>query len=253
MGGWEDIGWEWNFEWRRQFFQWEQPLYQELRHFIAHFQPTHHEDMWQWRENKEDGFTVKSCYDLLHRTSRHTTDIGPLKKFVFTNVWKCAAPSKVCAFSWQLLLSRIPTKDNLWKRRMLRDDQLVCSLCNMTAETPTHLFLHCSCVTKVWYAVMSWLGLILISPPNIEISMAMFAGCARGKVAREGLILVWNSVMWVIWKMRNDCIFNNKVVVVEDMVDQVQLLSWKWFLNRKAKGPCMLNEWKCIPFDCFRR
>jgi hypothetical protein len=31
--------------------------------------------------------------------------------------------------------------------------------------------------------------------------------------------LVWNSMMWVVSKMRNDCIFNNKVVVVEDMVE----------------------------------
>jgi hypothetical protein len=53
--------------------------------------------------------------------------------------------------------------------------------------------------------------------------------------------------------MRNDCIFNNKVVVVEDMVDQVQLLSWRWFLNSKAKGPCMLYEWKWSPFDCYHR
>jgi hypothetical protein len=253
MGGWNDFQWVWNLEWRRQFFEWEQPLYQQLIQIIAQFQPTQQEDMWQWRENVEDGFTVKSCYDLLHRTFNVIAEIGPLKKFVFSNIWRCAAPSKVCAFSWQLLLERIPTKDNLWKRRMLLGDQLSCVFCNAAVETPTHLFLHCPCVSKIWYAVMKWLGLILISPPNIETSMAVFAGCAREKVARAGLILVWNSVMWVVWKMRNDCIFNNKVVVVEDMVEQVQLLSWRWFLNRKARGPCMLYEWKWCPFECFQR
>ncbi|MCI34415.1 hypothetical protein A2U01_0055635, partial [Trifolium medium] len=34
--------------------------------------------------------------------------------------------------------------------------------------------------------------------------------------------------------VRNDCIFNNGVVIVEDVVDQIKLLSWKWFIGRMA-------------------
>jgi hypothetical protein len=253
LGVWIDGGWRWNLEWRRHFFVWEQPLYLQLVNVIEQFQPNQREDVWNWRENVEDGFTVKSCYDLLYKTFRVDGEIDSLKKFVFSNIWRCAAPSKVCAFSWQLVLRRIPTRDNLWRRRMVPDDQLSCTFCDSAFETPTHLFLHCMCVSKVWYAVMNWLGLVLISPPNLEISMAVLAGCGRNKEIREGLILVWNSVLWVVWKSRNACIFNNSVVSVEDMVEQVQLLSWRWFLNRKAKSPCMLYEWKQCPLDCFIR
>jgi hypothetical protein len=117
---------------------------------------------------------------------------------------------------------------------MLQEDQLPCIFCNSVVETLAHLFLHCPFVSKVWYAVMNWLGVVLISPPNLQISMAMLSGCARNKVAREGLILVWNTVMWVVWKSRNESIFNNNVSNVEDMVDQVQLLSWRWFFKSES-------------------
>jgi hypothetical protein len=251
LGRWIDSRWCWNLEWRRQFFEWEQPLSLQLALVIDHFQPTLVDDSWHWRENMEEGFTVKSCYDLLHKTFRANEELGPLKDFVFSNIWCCAAPSKVCAFSWQLLLGRIPTKENLWKRRMLMEDNLSCTFCGFTMETTNHLFLHCPFVTKLWYAVMRWIDVVLISPPNLEISLAMFAGCARNKVTREGLILVWNTVMWVVWKSRNAWIFNNKTTTVEDMMEQIQLSSWRWFLNRKAKGPCLLYEWKWSPLDCF--
>ncbi|MCI36919.1 hypothetical protein A2U01_0058143, partial [Trifolium medium] len=39
--------------------------------------------------------------------------MDPTDEFVFTNFWKCGAPSKVCVFSWQMLLDRIQTTDNL--------------------------------------------------------------------------------------------------------------------------------------------
>jgi hypothetical protein len=83
MGGWIDFRWIWNLEWRRQFFEWEQPLDQQLVQIIAQFQPTQQDDMWQWRENLDDGFTVKSCYDLLHRTFHITVEIGRLRNLCF--------------------------------------------------------------------------------------------------------------------------------------------------------------------------
>jgi hypothetical protein len=59
--------------------------------------------------------------------------------------------------------------------------------------------------------------------------------------------------MWVVWKNINDCIFNYKLADTAEMLEQVQLVSWKWFISRKAKGPCLLYEWKWSPLDCFNR
>jgi hypothetical protein len=81
----------------------------------------------------------------------------------------------------------------------------------------------------------------------------MFVGCAKDKRAKKGLILIWNIIVWELEKNRNDLIFNNKEMNIEELVDQIKLWSWRWFINRMAKGPCLLYEWKWSPFDCFNR
>jgi hypothetical protein len=253
MGSWIDNAWRWDFRWRRRFFDWETDVARQLEQVVEQFIPSQAADCWKWRYNGDDGFTVKTCYDLLYAKSRGDVVSDPLREFVFAKVWKCAAPSKVCAFSWQLLLGKIPTKVNLWRRRMLQENELQCALCGSEMETATHLFLHCINTAKVWYAIMNWLGLVLILPNSLEINFAMVVGCATNKAAREGLILIWNAFMWVVWRSRNDSVFNNKAADTVEMVEQIQLLSWMWFLNRKAKGPCLLYEWKWSPLDCFNR
>jgi hypothetical protein len=251
MGSWFNGQWRWDLHWRRNFFEWEEDLYRQLDVIITGFTPTLSDDSWIWRVNGDEGFTVKSCYDLLYINLRPTQTRDLLFGFVFSNVWKCAAPSKICAFSWQLLLDRIQTKDNLWRRRMIQDQN--CMLCAGNTETSVHLFLHCAESTKVWYGIMKWLGLILIIPSNLSISFAMLAGCARDKVTKGVLILIWNAFVWVIWRNRNNRVFNNTAVGFAEMVDQVQLLSWKWYISRKAKNPCLLYEWCWSPWDCFHR
>jgi hypothetical protein len=57
----------------------------------------------------------------------------------------------------------------------------------------------------------------------------------------------------VIWSVRNDCIFNNGVVIIEEVVDQMKMLSWKWFIGRVAKGLFLLYERKGSPLDCMLR
>ncbi|CAJ2647839.1 unnamed protein product [Trifolium pratense] len=175
---------------------------------------------------------------LQQKISVHSA-LDPVTEFAFTNLWKCGAPSKVCAFSWQLLLDRIQTEDNLLKRRIQQQQQTSCVLCDLTMESSIHLFLHCVCSSKVWYDIMKWLGLVVIIPPNLAFSFGLVVGCGKNKRSRECLALIWNSLMWTIWKVRNDAVFNNKEVVIEDVVDQVKTQSWKWFIDRMAKSPCL--------------
>jgi hypothetical protein len=55
----------------------------------------------------------------------------------------------------------------------------------------------------------------------------------------------------VIWKVRNDLIFNNKSITEEEVVDLVKVSAWRWFLGRRTKHPCLLYEWKHELFYCL--
>jgi hypothetical protein len=46
-------------------------------------------------------------------------------------------------------LNRIATKDNLWKRRMIDDQQIRCIHCDVETESATHLFLFCESTSLV--------------------------------------------------------------------------------------------------------
>ncbi|MCH96298.1 F-box family protein [Trifolium medium] len=253
MGNSDGNVWRWEFQWRRNCFVWEEPMMMEFMELLNQFVPSVCRDKWLWRVNRDQGFTVNECYVLLQQKYGVLSVLDPVAEFAFTNLWKCGAPSKVCAFSWQLLLDRIQTKDNLFKRGILQYQQTNCALCELAVESSVHLFLHCDCSSKVWYDIMRWLGLVVIIPSNLASSFGLLVGCGKNKRSRECLALIWNSLLWTIWKVRNDFVFNNKEVVIEEMVDQVKTQSWKWFIGRKTNSPCLLYEWKWSPFDCFQR
>ncbi|MCH94974.1 LINE-1 reverse transcriptase like, partial [Trifolium medium] len=170
MGRWEGNMWRWDFHWRRNLFVWEEPIKTDFLELIHQFVPSESRDKWLWRENREHGFSVNECYVMLQQKFSVRRVMDPVDEFVFTKVWKCGAPSKVCAFSWQLLLNRIQTKDNLCKRRILQQQQTNCVLCGLTVENTIHLFLHCACSSRVWYEIMRWLGFVVIIPPNLASS-----------------------------------------------------------------------------------
>ncbi|GAU37423.1 hypothetical protein TSUD_395420 [Trifolium subterraneum] len=108
--------WRWVFNWRRNFFAWEEPIKTEFLELIQQFVPSESQDIWLWRQNTESGFSVKDCYVMLQQKFSVRRVMDPIDEFAFTYLWKGGAPSKVCAFSWQMLLDRIQTKDNLRKR-----------------------------------------------------------------------------------------------------------------------------------------
>ncbi|KAK2372488.1 hypothetical protein QL285_073614 [Trifolium repens] len=252
MGHLDDGRWRWEFRWRRELFVWEEEQLREFLESIATFFPSGIHDRWIWLEDDTSDFSVNSAYLLLAREFNQPVVHDAVLNLVFKKIWKSGAPSKVGAFAWQLLLNRIPTKDNLLKRRIIQTQQGRCVMCGLAPETAIHLLFHCPFAAKVWYKVMGWLGFIIIIPHNIASSLAILLDCAKNKKEKVGLCLIWSAYIWVLWSVRNNCIFNNGAVNLEEVVDHIKLLSWKWFIGRVAKGSVLLYEWNWEPLICMK-
>jgi hypothetical protein len=68
---------------------------------------------------------------------------------------------------------------------------------------------------------------------------------ATKKSKRQGLVMIWAAVIWVIWNTRSSVCFNNGTASVLMVVEEIKLLSWKWWLIcAKQAGVCLLYEWK---------
>jgi len=139
------------------------------------------------------------------------------------DIWRSMAPTKVVAFSWKLLLDRIPSKWNLQKRNVLPlDISIWCVLCGIDLKTSKHLFLH-------WESIMRWVETSFISPPNLFINWDCW-------------MIIWHATIWGIWRVRNNVIFKEEVLDVELIVEDIKVLSWRWVLNRLHIPTCLYYE-----------
>jgi hypothetical protein len=179
----------WAFSWRRNLFRWEEDLVANLKGILEPVTLSLEEDYWKWKVDVEGVFSVKSVYKFLSETLKAEDGReGALVK-VLGQIWESGAPSKVIAFSWQLLLGRIPTKSNLEGRGIvIVDAPWECLGCVGKRETPLHLFLHCQFAMKVWGAVFSWIGISMVIPPTLSSLFELVKGSARNKKIRRFLI-----------------------------------------------------------------
>jgi len=100
---------------------------------------------------------------------------------------------------------------------------------------------------------MNWLQVNFITPPNLILIFMCWSSEICSKKMRKGAWIIWHAVIWVVWKTRNDIIFNNKMCAVDDMVEQNKTLAWHWNLNRSSLVSCVFYEWCCNPNECLNR
>jgi hypothetical protein len=97
---------------------------------------------------------------------------------VFNAIWKSPAPSKVSGFVWQLLLGKIPTRNNLITRQILDGTgDMSCSLCGEEMETESHLVVYCGIALLVWIEIFDWLEVPFGLPHNVFSFFSLFVGC----------------------------------------------------------------------------
>lgn len=79
-----------------------------------------------------------------------------------------------------------------------------------------------------------------------------FARTIKGKKRRRGRHIIWMVVVCVIWMNRNNIIFKDGAVNLFDMIANIIILSWNWFVNIRGKNCWFLySEWCTNPVGCI--
>jgi hypothetical protein len=234
----------WSFSWRRNLFQWEEDRVIALKNILEPVVLSLEEDRWWWLPDVDGVFSVKSAYRNLLEELEVEDEVEGVLAHVLNQLWESPAPSKVVAFSWQLLFDRIPTRSNLLFRGIpLLDSPWECLGCVGKVETSTHLFLHCPSVMLIWMEIFKWLGVMIVIPHSIPSLFEVFKASARNSKIRKGFLLIWHASIWSIWKARNSALFANGCFCPRKIIEDIKVLSWKWVLARLKVLPCLYYEW----------
>lgn len=173
-------------------------------------------DCLHWEVNSSGQFTVASVWKWLQ------ADRGP-DLCIAKRLWKSVAPPKVQFFGWLAWRGRVKTAEFL-RRIGVLDDQvsILCAFCSNAVESVSHVLLHCPRLWRVWSALVSWWDMCWVVPCSIEALLQWWAGVKLKKKERK----IWNLVplvmLWSVWKLRNDKVFNGGHPNFADLVDTVK-------------------------------
>jgi hypothetical protein len=246
--------WYWNFNWRRKLFVWEGEVLTQLLALLSHISLSHDDDSWECTIGGEGVYTVKDGYFFLCKNFLPEVVWNDVDGRLVKRVWESFAPTKVIFFSWQLLLLRLPTRVNLARRGVIHSPaQSLCFWCQSEVESEIHLFMTCPVAVEVWIAIYSWLGLHTAVPGIVCLSIQTFGFPFNCKKRAKGLMLIWQTVTWCLWKARNASIFEGKKVEINEIVDAIKFRSLDWFRVRKHDSVCIPYEWEKFPLLCLCR
>jgi ribonuclease HI len=104
-----------------------------------------------WRGTKNGKFTVRSAYYLAvekqGQSRGESSGTSSMEKF-WKTIWSLAVQNSVKMLIWKACNNILPTKDNLFKRRVV--DHTTCLICERDEETVLHALWACPGAQDAW-------------------------------------------------------------------------------------------------------
>ncbi|KAI5339865.1 hypothetical protein L3X38_019138 [Prunus dulcis] len=172
-----------------------------------------------WGPATNGMFSVKTAYTLLFHGSE-----WPSYDWQF--LWKLKIPPKLQIFIWLVFQGKILPNEQR-ARRHLADDP-TCNYCNWPVESISHIFRDCEKATSVWHAM-------LCHGAHPHVFQMDFNPWLRYNLLSKALwgdhvpwTLVFVFICWVLWKWRNNHIFNVDDEVGDTKAPKIPLLlAWE--------------------------
>jgi hypothetical protein len=243
--GWGEGGRGW--VWRRRLLAWEEESVREcsllLHNFVLQVNVF---DSWRWTLGTTHEYSVREAYRFI------TTTGAEVNRSLVDNVWHKHIPSKVSLFVWRLLRNRLPTRDNLLRRNIIQDQGSVCVAGCEALETARHLFLLCTTSSLLWSYVLKWLGLVSVFSLDLRdhhLQFCSMAGLPRS--THSYLQGIWYACVWVIWKDRNDRIFQNAASHPYVLFEKIKFNSFVWMKAKLSSFIYSYYDWATHPLLCM--
>jgi hypothetical protein len=190
---------DWNLDLRRRLGNEEVVEWNDLQEALELAVFSGGEDEVIWALEASGKFTTKSLYRLMKNSGE--VDL------IMTEMWKAKLPLKIKIFLWMLWHNRVQTGDQLKIRKGKGSER--CKYCGKL-ETRDHLFFNCHIAQVIWVWVrisMRWSE----RPTSIQHFEDMM-GIGLGPIRDSSVFFILASVVWSLWKTRNDWDFNNQLI-----------------------------------------
>jgi hypothetical protein len=182
---------------RRQLDQDLARAHAELHSLIEATVLSEGQDRVSWRLESDGVFFVKSMYARLSQgaTLAH-----------FKDVWAAKVPLKICIFSLQLVLDRLPPSANILSRHGPGNGN--CALCG-ERETADHIFFTCSLAMFSWSVTRQILGCSWCPASFPQFFAIIFNFTGR---ARRTIWCLFLAQSWALWLTRNKLTMEAKLI-----------------------------------------
>jgi hypothetical protein len=95
-----------------------------------------------------------------------------------------------------------------------------------------------------WLEIYKWFGLVEVLPDTVGAMFLSFFGAFKvAKKRHKGIVMLWQAVIWLIWRVRNDVIFAQKSHSVIEAVEKIKriYLGNEYWLRNRALRACIMN------------
>jgi len=238
LGQHSNLGWNWNFSWRRQLFDSE---IESAISFLSEVEGisinSQGSDTWVWTAEASGIFSTRSAYSSFWEE----VAVDNLHD-CFKDLWKIKIPSKFLMFAWRLLWDRLPTKANL-RARQVQISDLTCPFCRRVEETASHMFIHCIKTQPIWWETMNWINMQGPLPWSITDHFMQFSSLKEAGIRSRRWQWWWMAVTWSIWQLRNSIVFSNATFDGNKLVEDASFLLWTWLHNLEKDFSLHFNQW----------
>ncbi|XP_021975320.1 uncharacterized protein LOC110870447 [Helianthus annuus] len=190
---------------------------------------------WKWRTYPGGSFSVKQIRLDIDNITAVDVDGGDVFR------WNCWAPPKVKYLLWRALLGRVASKVGLARRGVPLVDNL-CPRCGLYDEDSDHIFVNCLWAKCVWWNILAWIRIPFLNCNNLKEFISQINQSLGDKTWKKIVYTTVSSMVWRLWKARNDKVFNGSFIPVSKTVELIKEDSFLLICNRsKLKKPTWEN------------